>query len=135
MIRGKTKGCPFGLSIPEDCMCAGDSVLLMEGIENLSGGLDEVINRNNDILISSSSKIKCKYADSILDNEGVVDCKYDDNFEEKPAGNFALPGSPYYPHIFSGNAPKIDQGFPGKLYVDDSYGNNAYYGLFSIIDG
>ncbi len=134
MIRGRTKKCPFGLDIPEGCRCAGSSVNIMTQVDG--SGEDnalKVIDSNYDIMFSTDDISNCIFADAIIDDKNIVECKFDSNHERKPAGNIGLNGSPHYPHIFSGNAPKIDSAFPVRNYVDDNYNNNAYYGLFSII--
>jgi hypothetical protein len=134
MIRGRAKKCPFGLDIPEGCRCAGSAVNMMTQVDNLKG--DDAImavDENYDIMLSIEEPDSCIHADVIIDEKEIVECKFDEDRKMAPAGTMGLNGSPHYPHIFSGNAPKVDSAFPVKNYVDDNYNNNAYYGLFSYL--
>ncbi len=134
MIRGRTNKCPFGLDIPEGCRCAGSTVNIMTSIVNLDGDSAlNIIDENYDIMLSADKASDCIFADVIIDDKSVVECKFGSDSDQLPAGSAGLNGSPHYPHIFSGNAPKIDADFPTKNYTDNNYNNNAYYGLFSII--
>ena len=68
-----------------------------------------------------------------MEDKASVDCKYDSEQPEVPAGNVGLNGSPAYPHIMVGNMPKPQYGYPISHYSDDNESRNVYYGLYSLI--
>lgn len=133
MIRGRKIGCPFGLDIPEGCMCAGSSVKFMSRIDKLKGDeLTVVCDENYDIMLTAEEPFGCIYADSIIESKGVVDCKFDPENDFIPAGNVGLNGSPYYPHLYSGNvSEKITNEYPARNYSDNNH-DNPYFALFSL---
>ena len=136
MIRGNKIGCPFGLDIPEGCLCAGGSVSMMTQISDLKGdALSAATDRNNDLMLAEDTPLTCIYADIIIEDKDVVDCKYNVDSDIMPAGNVGLNGSPYYPHLYSGNVSEKIQGeYPVKNYSDNNHNDgNPYLGLFSLI--
>ena len=136
MIRGNKIGCPFGLDIPEGCLCAGGSVSMMIDVSELRGeSLLAAVDRNNDIMLMEDTPLSCIYADVIIENKDVVDCKYSADSKMIPAGNVGINGSPYYPHLYSGNvSEKIPNEYPVKNYSDNNHNDgNPYFGLFSLI--
>ena len=142
MIRGKTKGCPFGLPISQGCMMAGglseeDEAPVIAKMVPL-GAVDEevrekVLEDNLEEMLLAESPRTCPFADRVFKDREAVDCKFDERSESLPAGNVGLNGSPMYPHIMIGNMPKPQYGYPINHYSDDNENTNVYYGIYSLI--
>ena len=143
MIRGKTKGCPFGLSIPGGCLSAGgasieDEVVAISRMVPLSYAKNEeqaekILEDNLEELLLIESPAACPFSDRVYESRAVVDCKFDENSDSAPAGSAGLNGSPLYPHMMIGNMPKPQYGYPINYYSDDNESTNVYYGLYSLI--
>ena len=61
----------------------------------------------------------------------AVDCKYDPDSREIPAGSIAFNGSPYYPHLYVGNTEDPGHGYPLE-YNDDDNHRTIYKGLYGL---
>jgi hypothetical protein len=143
MIRGKSKSCPFGLSIPSGCNKAGGeiseakriAILDMVPIDsaNSEKEAEEILEDNLEIMLMLDEDRKCPFADVIYENKRSVDCKYDEKQPSMPAGNVGLNGSPLYPHTMVGNMPEAQYGYPLDYYSDNNESRNVYYGLYSLI--
>tara|TARA_A200000159_G_scaffold157799_2_gene174356 strand:- start:2372 stop:2806 length:435 start_codon:yes stop_codon:yes gene_type:complete len=143
MIRGKLKTCPFGLSIPGGCKSAGglsakdetSAIFNMVPLEYAKTEEEKGHIREDNLeeLLLAEGFEPCPFADLILEDKKSVDCKYDSEQPEIPAGNVGLNGSPAYPHIMVGNMPKPQYGYPISHYSDDNESRNVYYGLYSLI--
>jgi len=143
MIRGKTKLCPFGLSIPGGCMSAGgpsreDEVAVISKMVPLQLSKNEeerqgITEDNIEEMLLAETPEKCPFADRVFEDKGSVDCKFDDKQQSLPAGSAGLNGSPMYPHIMIGNMPKAQYGYPINYYSDDNENTNVYYGIYSLI--
>lgn len=144
MIRGKLHKCPFGLSIPFGCKSAGgclpDSdtsvIKFMQPVIELSDDdLDEAIENNLDLLLLIEEPSTCIYADKIMEDKKSVDCKFDEDGKEVAVGIDGINGSPEYPHIMIGQAPKAQYSYPKEYndYYSDDNNTNIYYGIYSLI--
>jgi hypothetical protein len=142
MIRGKTKLCPFGLSVPGGCMSAGgpseeDESAVISKMVPLDLVDDEkrqaVLEDNLEELLLAEMPERCPFADRVYEDKESVDCKFDENQQSMPAGSAGLNGSPMYPHLMIGNMPKAQYGHPINYYSDDNENTSAYYGIYSLI--
>lgn len=95
--------CPFGLSVPDACLSAGNIVTKMTIIkaEDPDIGLTEVeaetiVEANNRVLMySPDAPCKCKFANSIFNKEQKVECNYSEADWNMGTGNFMPQVSPY----------------------------------------
>ena len=143
MIRGKTKLCPFGLSVPGGCLSAGGSseedesaviskMVPLHLIED-KAQRQEVLEDNIEEMLLVEAPEQCPFADRIYEDKKSVDCKFDENQQSMPAGSAGPNGSPMYPHMMIGNMPKAQYGHPINYYSDDNENTSAYYGIYSLI--
>lgn len=143
MIRGKTKNCPFGLSVPGGCMSAGGastedespvvSKMVPVSYGNTEDQMYEIMSDNLEELLLAEAPAQCPFADRVFAERGSVDCKFDQQSDSMPAGNVSLNGSPNYPHLMVGNSPKAQYGYPVNQYSDDNENTSVYYGIYSLI--
>lgn len=143
MIRGKTKICPFGLSITGGCLSAGgysveDDVPVISKMVPIEMGESQeqkasILSDNMEELLLAEEPEQCPFADRVYENKSAVDCKFDDKEQSVPAGSAGLNGSPVYPHIMIGNMPKAQYGYPINHYSDDNENTSVYYGIYSLI--
>lgn len=126
MIRDNNKGCPFGLSIPDSCLTAGNLPKRM----SLSDGDEAISKANKEKLIDSGYCGKCIFAQGIFVKSEKVNCNYGDT-----AAGLSMPGldgSPYYPSSLTNVNSEGLYGHPYGYYEDNS-GRNSFYGLFSLL--
>jgi hypothetical protein len=145
VIRGKIHICPFGLNVPFGCRRIGGLAdkrfSAAEVMTPISYGDTEeerrgIVEGNLDVALMIEEPIVCPFADTIFDEKESVDCKYDENLSDIPAGTTGLSGSPSYPHIMIGQMPKAQYGAgePQEYmnhYTDDN-NTNIYYSIYNI---
>ena len=140
MIRGSSKGCPFGLPIPYGCKNVGESIKYMSHKKED----DSSSEHNFNILFMSIMEggSECPYADTIIKPEnkrggGLVDCKYSADNRMIPAGSSGLSGSALYPHWYVGDMYQPLKGMPLSYISDDNnykeYFGSIYTDLFNAI--
>lgn len=136
MIRGKSKGCPFGLPVAFGCKTAGGCVSMMSSVEDIEDAEDKSMSviQNWEILFACDNVKRCPYADVFVKSEEggfAVDCKFDPNTNSLPAGNVGLNGSPLYPNYYVGDINVPLKGGPAG-YMSDDNNSGLYFGeLFS----
>lgn len=143
MIRGKSKICPFGLSVPGGCLAAGgpsaeDELPVISKMVPISMARNKdeatsIFEDNIEEFLLAEKPVMCPFADKIYEEKEAVDCKFDEENDSIPAGNVGLNGSPIYPHIMIGNSPKAQYGYPINQYSDDNENTSVYYGIYSLI--
>ena len=132
--------CPFGLSIPFGCKHAGETIdkmapLSIAGEDATLEEREKIAKANKKFytwqLMNSTEKPKpCKYAASIMDNQGAVDCNYSDT---APGVKGApILGSPFYSRVMSGVGLDGLYSVPLGYYADFNISRNLYYGIYSI---
>jgi hypothetical protein len=136
MIRGKAKSCPYGLPIPFGCKTAGKCVSMMSHIDKADKIEDPeassmAVVENWGTLLSCSDASRCPHADLFVnskDGDGVaVDCKFDAERKDAPAGNVGLNGSPLVLRHYVGDINEPLQSGPSG-YVSDDNNNGLYFG-------
>ena len=143
MIRGNIETCPFGLPVTDACNLIGGvmeqdgrpavfSMIPLEVAES-EEDKEQIIKDNLELMFMIEEPKKCPFADRIFDNKKSVDCKYDSESSDIPAGNVGLNGSPLYPHTMIGNMPEAQYGYPLDHYSDNNESRNIYYGIYSLI--
>lgn len=143
MIRGKTKICPFGLSVPGGCLSAGgpsseDESPVISKMVPLEYAKDkasreDIVKDNLEEFFMLESPERCPFADRIFEEREGVDCKFDEQTGQMPAGSAGINGSPIYPHITIGDSTKPQYGYPVNQYSDDNENTSVYYGIYSLI--
>lgn len=138
-IRGNDldEKCPFGLSIPEGCKCAGESIerlCPLESVEESDDRMpikrDAITKMNKKVFFYTQSGQSCKYNRGVIKQKEKVNCDYGDTAEglEVPP----LEGSPFYPRIQSGADFTGLYSAPITFYISlDILYRNSPYGLFS----
>lgn len=118
-IIRKGEECPFGLSIPQTCSYAGDSVLDMDPIDS-----EEYCAVCNVSLYNyERSGERCIYADAVMNSNKAVDC----NYGTVLAGQKSIKmfhGNPQYPKMWSGfSGIALDRGYHA---YSQQYGNELF---------
>ena len=133
-IRGDTlKVCPFGLSIPNGCLCVGKSIHRMASLVNIKNKetVQKIKKANNIIYAYYKTDSGCPFADKVFEDYNKVDC----NFGDTAQGMKSIPfvGSPLYPQTFMGIGLDGLYGYPLGYYADNNESRNLFFGLFSFL--
>lgn len=133
-IRGDTlKGCPFGLSIPNGCLCVGKAIHRMAPVVNVEN--EETIQKlkkaNNIVYAYYKTEERCPFADKVFEDYNKVDCNFGDTAQGMKSTPFI--GSPLYPQTFHGIGLDGLYGFPLGFYADNNESRNLFFGLFSFL--
>lgn len=110
----KGKECPFGLTIPQACKFAGDSITDMcEGHHKI----------NRMIYNTERDHKRCIYAASIMENNKSVECNYGSVLQGKKSVKM-FHGNPQYPKMWSGfSGIQLDRGYHA---YSQQYGNELF---------
>lgn len=111
--------CPFGLPIPFGCKCVG------ELIERMSPEESSFENNENILLLDNVGE-QCPYANSILEDNEMVECHYDE-------GDTGLNPSPFYRKVLD-DAPTMSglNTPPIGYYADNNFQGSTYYGIDTV---
>lgn len=126
-IRGsELNDCPFGLPIPNACMCVGEAINRMVPAKN-----KKMIKANRLVYAYHKGCKECPFADRILEKYSKVNCSFGDTAQGMKSIPFKA--SPLYPNTFSGIGFGGLSSFPLGYYVDNDNSRNLFLGLFSLL--